>query len=249
MTRRVSIAALIVSCAVARASMQAGLTADNASKYIGKDQWEWTVFVQGPPNVLKEIESVEYGLHPTFSPSDVKVTDTRNPQMPFSLTRIGWGVFEIRIKVTFRDGRTMRLTHMLKFVAPDTPPCLPEMAVGQERYQALQDPRFGNEVYVYVGDIKKFLWGPSRTGFRLSGARVVVFNGSHDVWGDGDTLKEPAFNAQISKSPRTEKWELAAQKVGDSLQFNYGGKLYVLSVTKIVADVGRDRISVRVCEK
>ena len=249
MTRCVGIAAFIFSFAVARASMQAGLTADNVSKYLGNDQWEWTVFVQGPSNVLKEIESVEYGLHPTFSPSDVKVTDTSNQKMPFFLTRIGWGVFEIRIKVTFRDGRTLRLTHMLKFVAPDTPPCLPEMVVGQERYHVLQDPRFGNEVYVYVGDIKKFPWGLSRTGFRLSGARVVVFNGSHDVWGEADTLKEPAFNAQVGKSPRTEKWELAAQKVGDSLQFNYGGKPYVLSVTKIVVDVGRDRISVRVCEK
>src|SRR5438552_18382326 len=113
--------------------------------------------------------------------------------MPFGLTRIGWGVFEIRIKVTFRDGRMTGLTHMLKVEPPDTLPCLPQLTVGQERYQILHNPRFNNEVYVYVGDIEKMVSGPSRTGFRSTGARLVLFIGRHDAWGDAHALKEQAF--------------------------------------------------------
>ena len=241
-------AAILFSFAAAQVSAQGGLTADNVSKYIGNDRWEWTVFVKGAPGTIKEIQSVEYQLHSTFTPSVVTVTQTSNPQMPFGLTRNGWGVFEVRIKVTFRDGRTTRLTHMLRFEPPDTSPCLPEMTVGQERYQLLRDPRFNSQVYVYVGDIKKVVSGPSRTGFRSLGARLVLFIGAHDAWGDANALKEPAFEDQIRKTP-IQKWELSFSKSPAALQFDYSGKPYVLMVTKLQTSLSGDKVSLTVCEK
>ena len=251
MTRRIAAAivfSLVAAQVSAQVSTQSGLSADNVSKYIGNDRWEWTVFVRAVPSTIREIQSVEYQLHPTFTPSVVTVTETSNPQMPFGLTRTGWGVFEIRIKVMFRDGRTTRLTHMLTFEPPDTLPCLPEVTVEQERYQLLRDPRFNSEVYVYVGDIKKMVSGPSRSGFRATGARLVLFVGSHDAWGDAKALKEPDFDAQIRKTS-IKKWELSFVKSGASLQFDYNGKPYVLSVTKLQTSLGGDKVSLQVCEK
>jgi hypothetical protein len=235
---------------VSQPAAQEALSVDNVSKYLGNEQWEWTIFVKAPASVVKDVQAVEYRLHPTFSPSVVTVTEPGSQEMPFGLRRTGWGVFEVAVKVTFRDGRTTRLTHMLKFVPPDTP-CLSDLVVAQEQFRLLQDRRFNNDLYVYVGDVKKIPYGVANHGFRVTSARVVVFIGNQQTWGSGSALKEKAFDARLVAAP-VSKWELAARREGDTLQVDYGGKPWVLSVVKLMAGgtLGSgDRLSLRLCEK
>jgi len=83
----------------------------NSSRPIGGDRWEWTVFVEADPETLSLIECVEYTLHQTFPEPVRKVCAGGN----FALRSNGWGTFEIKIRVLFRDGTVRRLAHMLEF--------------------------------------------------------------------------------------------------------------------------------------
>jgi len=93
------------------------ILAANTSIYLGEGKWEWTVFIQAQGDILKQIQVVEYTLHPTFPNPVVEVREPRSGPHAFALTRIGWGTFEISIKVTFDNGRVRTLKHMLTFVA------------------------------------------------------------------------------------------------------------------------------------
>ena len=44
------------------------------------------------------IKSVTYHLHPTFTPSVIKVEEA-----PFLLSRLGWGWFTVEFEVEFHD--------------------------------------------------------------------------------------------------------------------------------------------------
>lgn len=64
------------------------------------------------------IKSVTFCLHPTFNPPSVKVTDE-----PFQINRIGWGVFEIEIKIEFHKKfklENLKLNHFLSFNENDS---------------------------------------------------------------------------------------------------------------------------------
>jgi len=90
----------------------------------GSDQnrHRWTVFVAS--NIPKSIESVTFQLHPTFSPSTVRVNEPvkqhQGPGEEFQLTRLGWGTFSIGIDIVLRGGKTLRTSHELSFVQPET---------------------------------------------------------------------------------------------------------------------------------
>ena len=61
----------------------------------------------------KYIKSVTYHLHPTFTPSKIKVTEA-----PFLLSRIGWGYFTIQMDVEFQKWTNLpviQLEHELSF--------------------------------------------------------------------------------------------------------------------------------------
>jgi len=95
----------------------------NYAKAIGKrgdhEYYRWRVFVDESQEVLSQIKSVEYLLHPTFA-EPLQVRD--DPADKFSLETIGWGVFIIAIRVTFKDGRKEDLRYGLDFGKgwPDT---------------------------------------------------------------------------------------------------------------------------------
>ena len=58
-----------------------------------KNSHRWAMFVAFNDNkdlTAKYIKSVTYHLHPTFTPSKIKVEEA-----PFLLSRVGWGYFEI----------------------------------------------------------------------------------------------------------------------------------------------------------
>jgi len=85
---------------------------DNSARYLGNRVWEWTVFIETDPETLSQIEHVEYILHPTF-PEPVRLVSTRHNN--FAFTARGWGIFEIKIRVVFKNRTERYLTHMLKF--------------------------------------------------------------------------------------------------------------------------------------
>ena len=77
--------------------------------------WSWTAYLQCmPPDSLGEIAYVEYYLHPSFRNPVVRV---KTREGGFPLTRIGWGVFELRAKVVFTDKKRkpLILSHYLEF--------------------------------------------------------------------------------------------------------------------------------------
>jgi transcription initiation factor IIF auxiliary subunit len=74
---------------------------DNTSSLSGKSgYYNWTVFVQADDVTLNNIDHVEYLLHPTFSNPQVS---SNNRSTNFSYTSTGWGEFEIKVKIVFKN--------------------------------------------------------------------------------------------------------------------------------------------------
>ena len=75
---------------------------------------KWCVYVRGVnnENISNFIKSVQFTLHNTF-PNNVRVVD----KWPFELYEMGWGEFEIKIKIELIDetAKPIELVHPLKF--------------------------------------------------------------------------------------------------------------------------------------
>jgi transcription initiation factor IIF auxiliary subunit len=92
---------------------------DNYARLEGKrakmDYYRWRVFVDEPPEVLNNIDEVEYTLHPTFpEPNQVR----SDPRDKFALETSGWGEFRILAIVRYKDGREERPTYWLDLHKP-----------------------------------------------------------------------------------------------------------------------------------
>ena len=79
---------------------------NNFARSVGKrgnyEYYQWRVFVDEPPQVLSQIDEVEYLLHPTFpQPSQVR----RNQNDKFALETAGWGEFQLLITIKYKNGR------------------------------------------------------------------------------------------------------------------------------------------------
>lgn len=101
------------------AGLAAGITAANDARPVGNGRWEWTIFVQAEPAVIRSIACVVYTLHPTFPDPVRPVCEPGDARRPFALQSNGWGVFEIAILVRFKNGREERLRHKLVFDRDD----------------------------------------------------------------------------------------------------------------------------------
>jgi hypothetical protein len=96
-------------------SSSSALTVKNTAAKLNTNEWGWTIFVDGPDELLNRVECVEYTLHPTFRERVQKVCQRGEGQQPFSLSARGWGTFEVGVRVSWKDGSTQNLTHQLKF--------------------------------------------------------------------------------------------------------------------------------------
>jgi transcription initiation factor IIF auxiliary subunit len=85
----------------------------NTSTYVGAGRWDWTIFVDADPNTLKQIDCVEYTLHPTFADPVRKVCGQQETR--FALSSNGWGTFTVKVKITYKDGRVDNVQHQLTF--------------------------------------------------------------------------------------------------------------------------------------
>lgn len=91
------------------------ISAHNTSTRLSQDSWQWTVFIDAPPEVLEQVSCVVYQLHPTFRPSVVQVCERGEGGEAFALTAEGWGAFEIQIHVLLKDRTRYDLAHVLRF--------------------------------------------------------------------------------------------------------------------------------------
>lgn len=77
---------------------------------------EWTVAVRfNKPEDEALVQKVVFELHETFRDPIVEVQ-----QPPFQLTRLGWGTFEVMITLHMKDGRELKVDHMLSFDQAET---------------------------------------------------------------------------------------------------------------------------------
>jgi len=85
-------------------SAQVKIKVKNSWKNLAGKQgyYSWTIYLDEAPAVLNSIKYVEYLLHPTFKYPLQKVENLqRNPG--FSYTATGWGEFNVKVKVVFKD--------------------------------------------------------------------------------------------------------------------------------------------------
>lgn len=66
-----------------------------------RDWWEWEVRLVEKPEVLGEIDHVEYVLHPTFPD---RIRTVRTPSDGFALRSAGWGGFDLVANIHFKNG-------------------------------------------------------------------------------------------------------------------------------------------------
>ena len=94
-------------------------------EYVGNDQWNWWVWLDGDDAELDAVEAVEYHLHPTF-PNPVREVKDRSTR--FRLDSSGWGVFQLNARARLTDGSVVHLTHMLELFYPEGTDDTPEEA-------------------------------------------------------------------------------------------------------------------------
>jgi transcription initiation factor IIF auxiliary subunit len=84
--------------------------------YISRDRWEWSVWIDGPPEELDALDRVVYVLHPTYH-DPVRTVKDRSTK--FRLHTSGWGTFTIHAKAIRKDGGETLLEHELVLRYPD----------------------------------------------------------------------------------------------------------------------------------
>jgi len=107
--------AWILAIVFSSSALAQEISASNTSRFLGQGRWEWTVYINASPQVLRRIDCVEYTLHHTFPRPVQTICNIGDPSRPFGLTATGWGTFRIRIRVFMQDGEYEDLTHDLKF--------------------------------------------------------------------------------------------------------------------------------------
>ncbi len=97
------------------------LSIQQSAKYVGKNRWEWSVWIAGPADELDSIVRVMYILDPTFH-NPVRTVFDRATN--FRLDTSGWGTFTIHARAFDRSGRETPLHHDLVLLYPDGTPTL-----------------------------------------------------------------------------------------------------------------------------
>jgi transcription initiation factor IIF auxiliary subunit len=84
----------------------------NRWSYRGDGGWDWEAFLDDSGSgELRRVEFVDYLLHETFPEPRRRVAD---PDGGFRLAAAGFGDFDLKAFVHFRDGTRKRLVHTLE---------------------------------------------------------------------------------------------------------------------------------------
>jgi len=90
-----------------------------SATYLGEDRWSWSVWLDGIPSELDQVDHVIYVLHPTFHNP---VRSVRDRSTGFRLETSGWGTFTLLAKVIHSNGVETTLKHDLLLRYPDGTP-------------------------------------------------------------------------------------------------------------------------------
>jgi len=116
------VAVLMAAERSSTAAVQTGVKFNNYARRIAdqysRATWEWRLFVDEPPAILRTISKVDYVLHPTF-PDPFQTSTDRDHQ--FEVNRSGWGSFDVLITVHYTDGREEKLSYFLDLKKPWPP--------------------------------------------------------------------------------------------------------------------------------
>lgn len=82
------------------------------SAAIDRSHWRWSVWLDAPSDELEQIEDVVWKLHPTFSPSEVRVNSR---ETGFRLKSEGWDEFEIQAEIHRTNRPAQSIRHWLRF--------------------------------------------------------------------------------------------------------------------------------------
>jgi transcription initiation factor IIF auxiliary subunit len=92
------------------------LTIRQEAEYKGKDRWQWSVWLDGTPEELDDVDHVMYVLHHSF-PNPVR--EIRDRSTNFRLDTSGWGTFRIYARAFHKGGQETPLYHDLELRYPD----------------------------------------------------------------------------------------------------------------------------------
>lgn len=87
----------------------------NTAKLIKQGQWEWDAYITGKHDEIMSIDHVVYELNSGFKNPYRQINKIGDINKPFRINASGWGVFNLKAKVYFKDGKTVSLEHVLQF--------------------------------------------------------------------------------------------------------------------------------------
>jgi hypothetical protein len=82
-----------------------------------KGWYDWWIYLSTDENIMKEIESVTYNLHPTF-PNPVRTKKNRSEG--FKLVTSGWGEFRIKVDIHLKNNITFSKYYWLDLGSKQT---------------------------------------------------------------------------------------------------------------------------------
>jgi transcription initiation factor IIF auxiliary subunit len=230
----------LVFVALAYPQTKQDIVVDNVAVYRGNDRWEWTIFIKSSPDVLKSIDYVQYTLHSTFADPIQKVYKTSDPDHPFGLTRTGWGVFEVPVRVVFKNGEQQPLRYLLRFQqASQAAKCRASFVVDQRHYVRINDELFKGELYVYVGGIYRNTKKPFYS---------TVFASNQSLWSNGGALQQSEFDKRMKQIAENQRWSSKLRDIGDAVAFQEAGRPFHLEVVNVTSQSGSRKVTLRVCE-
>jgi len=93
---------ILVSCGV---SVGQNIRVSNTSASIGKGRYRWTIFIDGSPADLNQIDFVEYYLYPIFDNPNRKIYQPRSGPRAFSTSDIAFRPAPVQVVINFRGQR------------------------------------------------------------------------------------------------------------------------------------------------
>lgn len=95
--------------------LQLHFTTAQSHKYLGNNNWDWSVWIESSEMELDLIELVAYHLHSSFK-NPIKTI--KNRKTKFLLKSEGWGMFTIKIDIQLKNGKKVELSHYLELDYP-----------------------------------------------------------------------------------------------------------------------------------
>lgn len=82
----------------------------------GREHYHLAVWIEGTEDELDEIENVQYVLHPSFARPHRNSSDRSNH---FGIRFWTWGMFNIQVRINFKDGRVKEVDFYLSYDLPE----------------------------------------------------------------------------------------------------------------------------------